>query len=94
VVLDSEQVRALGLRVTVEQAVDGSVEVIAPPVSMSEAEVAAKRGAPVLGQHTAEVLRDMCGVNEEELQKLEQQGVVRRYDTAEATDRETSNTKI
>ena len=46
VVIDSEQVRALGLRVTVEQAVDGTVEVIAPPVEMSEAEVKARGGAP------------------------------------------------
>ena len=78
-VIDSEQVRALGLRVAVEQAVDGRVEVIAPPVEMSEARVAATRGAPQLGQHTAEVLTEMCGVAEDDLQHLERQGVIRTW---------------
>ena len=78
-VINSEQVRALGMRVETEQALDGRVEVVAPPIEMSESEVRVKCGAPVLGQHTAAVLRDMCGVEEDELQQLEQQGVVRRW---------------
>lgn len=78
VVINSEQVRALGMRVSVEQAVDGRAEVIAPPVEMSDAEVTAKSGAPLLGQHTADVLREMCGVSSDELEQLEQQGVVRQ----------------
>ena len=78
-VINSEQVRALGMRVEAEQALDGRVEVIASPVEMSESEVKVKSGAPVLGQHTAAVLRDMCGVEEDELRRLEQQGVVRRW---------------
>ena len=86
-VIDSEQVEALGLRVTVEQAVDGRVEMVAPPVEMSEAEVTVRSGAPLLGQHTAEVLREMCGVSEQELQQLEQQGTVRQWrDTTESVD--------
>ena len=77
--ISSQQCAELGVRVHVEQAVDGTVEVIAPPVEMSDADLTPRTGAALLGQHTAEVLSELCDVNEDELQQLEQQEVVRRW---------------
>ena len=56
------QVRARGLRIDLPHKVAGSVPGVANPIRMSASPVAYDRGPPVLGEHTAEVLRQWLGV--------------------------------
>ena len=44
--------------------------VISNPVKMSRTPPTYRRGAPLLGQHTEEVIRELLGADEEELEKL------------------------
>jgi crotonobetainyl-CoA:carnitine CoA-transferase CaiB-like acyl-CoA transferase len=57
-VFDDPQVIARGLRIDLPHAVAGTVPGVANPIRLSASPVAYDRGPPVLGEHTAEVLRD------------------------------------
>jgi crotonobetainyl-CoA:carnitine CoA-transferase CaiB-like acyl-CoA transferase len=55
------QVIARGLRIDLPHAVAGTVPGVANPIRLSASPVAYDRGPPVLGEHTAEVLRQWLG---------------------------------
>ena len=55
------QVIARGLRIDLPHAVAGTVPGVANPIRMSASPVAYDRGPPVLGEHTAQVLREWLG---------------------------------
>jgi crotonobetainyl-CoA:carnitine CoA-transferase CaiB-like acyl-CoA transferase len=50
--------------------------VIANPVKMSETPPSYRRGAPLLGQHTQEVLQEVLGINDDEINALRESGVI------------------
>lgn len=54
----------------------GPVKLIANPLKFSATPVAYDRPPPVLGQHTAEVLKELLSVSEKETAQLRQQGIV------------------
>src|SRR5476649_1779765 len=56
------QVVARGLRIDLPHAVAGTVPGVANPIRLSASPVAYDRGPPVLGEHTAEVLKQWLGV--------------------------------
>jgi len=56
------QVIARGLRIDLPHAVAGTVPGVANPIRLSASPVAYDRGPPVLGEHTAEVLKQWLGV--------------------------------
>jgi crotonobetainyl-CoA:carnitine CoA-transferase CaiB-like acyl-CoA transferase len=55
----------------------GAVELVGPPFELESATLGASSPPPLLGQHTAEVLREL-GVDDERLTSLEERGVIAR----------------
>jgi len=69
------QTLARGMLATVEHARLGPVETIGAPVKFSATPAGVARGAPVLGQHTREVLRE-SGYAEAEIDRLAVEGAI------------------
>jgi formyl-CoA transferase len=72
--LENEHMRARGAVVEVEHPVRGRWEFIAPPFRLSASQVPVQP-APLLGQHTEEVLATELGLSPEELARLAEIGV-------------------
>ena len=74
-VFDDPQVRHRGLRVEVPHPRCGTVPVVASPIRLSETPV--RHGAPpLLGEHTREVLVEILGMDEAEVEALRSRGVI------------------
>jgi crotonobetainyl-CoA:carnitine CoA-transferase CaiB-like acyl-CoA transferase len=74
-VFEDPQVRHLGLVAEVEQPGAGRVRMLAFPGRASATPPRITRPAPLLGQHTAEVLREL-GLSGEEIDRLTSAGVI------------------
>ena len=61
----------------VDHPTGGTVELVGPPFELKSANLGAWTPPPLLGQHTAEVLREL-GVDDERLASLEERGVIAR----------------
>jgi len=70
------QVQARGAIVESVHPVAGAVRMAGPPVRFSETPGSVRLPAPLLGQHTAEVLRERLGMDDEEIARLREQGVI------------------
>ena len=64
------QVAARGSLVESTHPVAGTIRMTAPPVRMSETPGTVRAPAPLLGEHTGEVLRNRLGLNGEEIARL------------------------
>ena len=73
--LEGEAVAARGLVQTVEHP-NGPLRQLASVYRFSDTPVQDNHTSPLLGQHTAEVLERLCGVNESRLAALREKGVV------------------
>ena len=62
---------------TARHPVIGDVRLMAPPFLLSDSEQGPERPGPTLGQHTAEVLRGVLGIDDAEYASLEAAGVLR-----------------
>ncbi|MCT8990570.1 CoA transferase [Chelativorans sp. SCAU2101] len=74
-VMDDPQVRHMGLVTSYEHPRAGTVKVIGPAVKMSETPPEIARPAPIVGQHTEEILRDF-GFSEEMIASLRERGII------------------
>ena len=63
-VFDNEQVRARGLRVDIEREDAGPVALVGSPLKMSATPPSYRLPPPRLGEHTAQVLRDLLGYDD------------------------------
>ena len=70
------QVNARGALVECEHPVAGTVRVVGPPIRFSETPGSVRTPAPLLGQHTSEVLRTRLGMSEDELARLRALGAI------------------
>jgi crotonobetainyl-CoA:carnitine CoA-transferase CaiB-like acyl-CoA transferase len=75
-VVDHAQVRARGALVQNTHPVAGTIQMTGPPVRMSETPGAVRTPAPLLGQHTDEVLRERLGMTAEEIATLRYEHVI------------------
>jgi CoA:oxalate CoA-transferase len=69
-VLDHVQVRARGALVENTHPVAGTIQMTGPPVRMSETPGAVRTPAPLLGEHTEEVLKNRLGMTDDEIASL------------------------
>jgi crotonobetainyl-CoA:carnitine CoA-transferase CaiB-like acyl-CoA transferase len=74
-VFEDAQVKHLGLVVPMEQPSHGTVHALRFPTLLAGAPAPIRRPAPLLGQHTAEVLRDL-GYADEEIKRLADSGAI------------------
>jgi formyl-CoA transferase len=70
------QVAALNVVRTLPHPTAGEIRVVAPPFALSESEVGPRSAPPLLGQHTAEVLRDVLGRSDHEIAALRADGAI------------------
>lgn len=74
--LEDPQVKARGIIKTIKHPTAGVVRLPGFPVKMSSYEAAISRPAPLLGEHTEEVLRSLLDYGDEEIEGLRKEGVI------------------
>jgi crotonobetainyl-CoA:carnitine CoA-transferase CaiB-like acyl-CoA transferase len=75
-VLEGDYARERGMVLELDHPLEGKVRQLASPFRLSATPPTFRRFAPVLGEHTDEVLRSI-GYSESEIGELEKSGVVR-----------------
>ena len=75
-VVEHPQVAARGALVECEHPVAGQIRMVGPPVRMSETPGGVRRPAPLVGEHTESVLREMLGMKDDEIARLRQSGAI------------------
>jgi len=75
-VFEDPQVRHRQLRVDMPHPLGGTASVVRSPLRLSETPVEYRLAPPMLGQHTAEVLKDLLGRSDEDLAALRSAGIV------------------
>ena len=74
--LDHPQVAARGAMVDTEHPRAGPVKLVGVPVKLSRTPGAIRSPSPMLGEHSAETLREVLGMGDAEIKRLMQAGVV------------------
>jgi formyl-CoA transferase len=74
-VLADPHLKAREMIVDVDYPTRGTYQTVGCPVKLSDSPAEITR-PPLLGEHTAELLHDLCGVDPDEVMRLKQQGVV------------------
>jgi crotonobetainyl-CoA:carnitine CoA-transferase CaiB-like acyl-CoA transferase len=72
---DDPQVRHMGMVTSYEHPTAGTVKVVAPAVKMSATPAAIERPAPLVGQHTAQIL-EQYGFQRSEIESLAEKGAI------------------
>ena len=75
-VFEDPQVRHRKLRVDLPHPLGGVAPVVASPLRLSETPVEYHRAPPTLGQHNEEILKDLLGRSDTDLQRLKDAGIV------------------
>jgi CoA:oxalate CoA-transferase len=73
--LHSEQIKVNGLVVERDDPKRGKISILGPPVHLSRTKTAFERLAPMIGEHTDEVLREF-GLGDDEIASLHASKVV------------------
>jgi crotonobetainyl-CoA:carnitine CoA-transferase CaiB-like acyl-CoA transferase len=70
------QVAARSALVDCDHPVAGRIRMVAPPVRLSETPGAVRAPAPLLGEHTDDVLRERLGLSDREIEQLRASGAI------------------
>jgi formyl-CoA transferase len=75
-VFENPQVKARGIKMEMPHPTAGSVKLVRSPMRLSATPTAPDRAPPLLGEHTAEVLKEVLGYDEQRVAALKDKGVV------------------
>ncbi|MFL6662892.1 MAG: CaiB/BaiF CoA transferase family protein [Rhizobacter sp.] len=75
-VFDDPQIHHRELVHDIPHPLSGTLRVVGNPLKFSDTPLEYKRPPPLLGEHTAEILRDVLGIDAAGIERLVQQGVV------------------
>ena len=75
-VLADPQIQHRGLLQQVPHTLAGSMPIIGNPLQFSATPVVHRKGPPLLGEHTAEVLRELLDLEDDDIAALQAQGVI------------------
>jgi crotonobetainyl-CoA:carnitine CoA-transferase CaiB-like acyl-CoA transferase len=75
-IYDCPHVAARQLLIDVPDPILGTVRLVGPPIKMSGHPEPVARAAPLLGEHTAEILREALGYTDQDVARLQGKGVV------------------
>ena len=75
-VFEEPQVLARGMKFELPHAVAGSVTLVGSPMKFSHTPLKHEIAPPALGQHTQEILRDVLHKSHDEIERLQNSGVV------------------
>jgi CoA:oxalate CoA-transferase len=75
-VVEHPQVKARNMLVECEHPVAGKIKIVGVPVRLSETPGSVREPAPLLGQHTDQVLRDYLGMSQADIAALRQTGAI------------------
>jgi crotonobetainyl-CoA:carnitine CoA-transferase CaiB-like acyl-CoA transferase len=90
-VVDHPQVRARDMIVESDHPVAGTVKIVGVPVKLSHTPGSVRQPAPLLGQHTDEVLQTYLHMSQAEIAALRQAGVLGKRSTSAAVQRQAQN---
>ena len=76
-VVEHPQLKARGSLVDCHHPVAGTVKIVAPPVRLSATPGSVREPAPLLGQHTDEILRLHLNMDDAEIASLRQSGAIK-----------------
>jgi crotonobetainyl-CoA:carnitine CoA-transferase CaiB-like acyl-CoA transferase len=77
-VVEHPQVSARGALVECTHPVAGTIRMVGPPVRLSETPGTVRAPAPLLGEHTDQVLRERLALSDEEIARLHRARVIRK----------------
>lgn len=75
-VFDDPQIRHRGLVKTLAHPLSGTLAVVGNPLNFSATPIAYDRPPPLLGEHTVELLRELLQIDQTEIDRLAQRGVI------------------
>lgn len=75
--LNHEHILARNMVMEMEHEFCGPIKMVNTPVKYSRSKPSIRTAPPILGQHTDEVLRDILGMSEVEIEGLKREGAVR-----------------
>jgi CoA:oxalate CoA-transferase len=67
-----------GMLTELDQPVAGKMRIAGSPIRLSETPGEVRFPAPLLGQHSAEILKDLLGLSGEEIEQLREEGIINR----------------
>jgi crotonobetainyl-CoA:carnitine CoA-transferase CaiB-like acyl-CoA transferase len=70
------QIQHRGMRIDLPHPVAGQLPLVANPIKLSRTPIQYETAPPLLGQHTEEVLRDILGKSDADLQALRADGII------------------
>ncbi len=75
-VFDDPQIRSRGMQIEIEDDVTGTTPGVASPIKYSKTPLSHTQAPPSLGQHTDEILREVHGYTQAEIDGLRTKGVI------------------
>ncbi len=74
-VMEDPQVLARNMIVEIDHPVAGHLKMAGVPIKMSETQGSVRTHAPLLGQHTEEILKELLGMSTEEIDALKKENI-------------------